>query len=1220
MWHLLKHSAKWRHTAVKLAAMAALCLAWPGRSRGEDVSPPVYLQWFEDSYSTIEKRMPDVFKAGYGAIYTPPPGRADQSNLSVGYDQYDRFDLGKPGPGGGTLYGTETGLRTTVNMTHRAGLDYYVDMVWNHSGFSDLGTVDGSGNSFYNAGGYPGLNITLPNAIDGDYHSKYASGDLNGRLAGLVDIDHATDFRMIRNPVPGYADNIRAGTIPAFGRLANVPDINNLRFYPDRSLQPIMVYDPTTGEGNIAIYPFNNGNPMAGDPVQENALGYLMRNTQWLVQSIGIDGFRIDAAKNFDQWVLNYYDRAVYRSSFRTLLNGQQKQIFAFSEVYDSNKPYLQSFVRKDINPANPGVIGGNRDVLDFPLFFGLRDNLTGNGYQNDWNNIRYASIDTQDDGLLNGSTGVKFVSSHDNAGAYLSNVAYAYTLMTPGNAIVYFNGHEFGTNRDFPQDGRGDALGGLYGNAITGLVDLRNRYGRGNFNEVFVEKENYAFERQGSCVVLLSNRTDGGYDSRTIHTSFAPGTPLIELTGNAGDPSSDPYGNIPKLVVVNGDSTINVRFLRNTAPGTSNFTGNGYLVYGLATPQGAISFDGVARTIPGDTPTTSTNGTTRLSNLRVVTGDSMQVKLDTVQVNLLGFYRDKPADGDNALIKLDDGVDVNKSGFVDYVTPGSVQYGFENFATLHNPGWFAADGNGHFAQTIDTTGLAEGTHFITVRAFRHRDDGGPAVFTDWRETIYIDRLPPNSTVQSVTQPADQDGSARDVIARSIDQTANDVHIFVDLPAATSDAAIKGMVGDGNRMGYWDRDQYTYRLSGLTNGNHVFTIVSYELTGNVNVQRFAGQTVGNSPYGAGLGDLNFNGTYEPADITAFDSALYSNDVQFNPAADLNGDGRITEADLMLLGPRLNAVGASGATLASYHNLLINNPPDRPRVFTTLLNNSAGAALTKFATGDFTIAGPQQHGPGASLTLNGGNTFMNTDAGNATAATLAVTVNAGASITFGSSQHLNSLTINDALATVAAGHDKTVITSGLAINGNTARLDLTDNDLVVKYAGASPYAQIRQWINDGAGGVHGITSTATPLAFATTFAPVDNNEIHTLTWNGLAISDGTDFNQVILMYTYVGDVNLDGQVTDADLVNIVANLGHPGSWLDGDVTGDGWVTTADYNAVRDALNAGTGGPLFGTAMESLADHMAVVPEPGAIAAAMMAGLLLTRRSPNRLRRS
>src|SRR3979409_2031338 len=105
-----------------------------------------------------------------------------------------------------------------------------------------------------------------------------------------------------------------------------------------------------------------------------------MRTAQCVVPSISGDGFRVDAAKNMPPWVQNYLDRAVYRSSFRTLLNGQQQNVFSFSEVYDSNQATLQQCVRKDINPATPGVIGGNRDTLDFPLFGAIQGNLTGNG------------------------------------------------------------------------------------------------------------------------------------------------------------------------------------------------------------------------------------------------------------------------------------------------------------------------------------------------------------------------------------------------------------------------------------------------------------------------------------------------------------------------------------------------------------------------------------------------------------------------------------------------------------------------------------------------------------------------------------------------------------------------------------------------------------------------------------------------------------------------
>jgi hypothetical protein len=58
------------------------------------VSPPAFLQWFDSSFDTIEHRTPDIFQAGYGAVWLPPPGRADSGEQSVGYDAYDRFDLG----------------------------------------------------------------------------------------------------------------------------------------------------------------------------------------------------------------------------------------------------------------------------------------------------------------------------------------------------------------------------------------------------------------------------------------------------------------------------------------------------------------------------------------------------------------------------------------------------------------------------------------------------------------------------------------------------------------------------------------------------------------------------------------------------------------------------------------------------------------------------------------------------------------------------------------------------------------------------------------------------------------------------------------------------------------------------------------------------------------------------------------------------------------------
>src|ERR1700760_2584481 len=106
---------------VLLFAIAALCLP----AFAQDQSPPPILQWFESSYRTVEERTPDVFLAGYGFVWLPPPFRADQGNLSVGYDVYDRFDLGTPDRP--TLYGTEDGLKSLARMLHRADISLHVD-------------------------------------------------------------------------------------------------------------------------------------------------------------------------------------------------------------------------------------------------------------------------------------------------------------------------------------------------------------------------------------------------------------------------------------------------------------------------------------------------------------------------------------------------------------------------------------------------------------------------------------------------------------------------------------------------------------------------------------------------------------------------------------------------------------------------------------------------------------------------------------------------------------------------------------------------------------------------------------------------------------------------------------------------------------------------------------------------------------------------------------
>ncbi|MEO0515181.1 MAG: hypothetical protein AAF086_07800 [Planctomycetota bacterium] len=903
-----------KFTTASLLAALSLGFGVSTAAFGQDTSAPAILQYFESRWDTIEERTIDSFYAGYGGMWVPPTGRADSGGFSVGYDVFDRYDLGSAN--NETLYGTERSFKALTAQSNKAGIAVYADFILNHNGFSDNNRP-----GFVEAGDYPGFVLELDGDQFGDFHPPIFDGNdvRRFRLSGLIDIDHSKNYQFIRQPVdPNDPRNIPGGTF------TDRADPNNARFYPDQQLGGQTVFDPDLGQ-NVTLYDFNTANPLEGDAVTENALGLMLRNARWMIQEAGVSGFRLDAVKHFDPFVLEFFDQAVHDAAPR-LLDGSHQRVFSFSEVFDGDFGLIQSYVQ-DFD-RGLGQVGGNRDALDLPLYFAIKQNLSSNGLQNDWRDVKNASFDINDDGLANnGSQGVGHVQSHDEPGPDLSNVAHAFVLMRPGNANVYFNAKQFGDNRDFPKDGRGDAIGGQFGDAITTLVDIRNTHGRGNYIDRTPggdEKETLIYERENSALVVLSNRLDGGFDSRTVQTAFAPGTHLIELTGNAADGNIDPFNDFPEVLTVNGDGTVNLRVLRNVAP-NGNRHDNGYLVYGLAGPQGQLSLSNVDSVLAGGTGSTLLdNATVRTNDVDVITADAFDLTLNTNAVNLLGSIRDRDADGDFAAFKIDAGLDINGNGNVDFVTPGSVLYGFENFTGINAPGFFAADGNGTYQQTVDTTQLEEGYHFITTRAFRHRADGGPEIFEDFRRAIYVDRLAPEAQIESLVA-FNEEGSNLDFQFVSTDQTATEMFSFLNLGAAIDDATILGFVDNdpnGSATTQIDRDLFQRGYFDVQDGHNVLTIVTREITGNTNIQRIVIDIENGN--GAGLGDINKDGVINSADLsnspTNFETFLYSQNALFNPAADTNADGRVDTFDLLGLESVLADAGVSAATSTTYQEV------------------------------------------------------------------------------------------------------------------------------------------------------------------------------------------------------------------------------------------------------------------------------------------------------------
>jgi len=928
--------ALWAKNCSQFSCAVLLLGLFAAGLHAQDTSAPATLQIFEAKWQTIEDRQVDLFYSGYGSMWLPPPGKGDTGGFSVGYDVFDRFDLGTPS--NQTLYGTEQGLKSLTSVSHKASVNVYTDFVANHNGFGD--SLDPS---FVALGGYPGFALTTPGDPFGDFHDPnidFNSDPFNGQISGLVDIAHEKNHQFIRHPTTaGNPNNIPAGT--SF----NLPDANNARFYPDQGFNDIILNDPEIG-GLFPRSSFNPANPLGGDPVSENAVDLLKRNAQWLVQVVGVDGFRFDAVKHFSEGVLDQIDQAVFRANPRLQLDGSFKPVFSFSEFFDGDKATVQGVIRQDlpnpqaISPTNT-TVGGNRDALDFPLFFALRDNLTGTTGNNNWHGIRNATQDTQDDGLRNGSQGVAFVQSHDDVPGgtpFQKNVAYAYTLMRPGEAIVYLNAKEFGEGRPFPVDGKDDALGGVFGDTITKLVNIRNTHGRGDFQERWIDdafnpngfSSIYVYERSKSAIVALSGRTDPVIETRNgVQTDFDPGTILVELTGNAADPLVDPTSVIPETIKVDGSSRISISIPSNSTHG------RGYLIYGVPTPEGALSLTNVSSVLAGATPSAATNGTARLGDIDVVQTNSFEVQLNTTPVSVIDPstslpVRDFHADSDTALIKIDEGMDLNNVAGIDFTVPGDVAYGFEDFTDTRVPGYIwngaanVGTGSGTYSQTIDATQLSEGRHFITVRSFRHRDastggDGGPAVFSDFKRVVYIDRVAPESEIVSF-DPFGGSPEDLDLVVGSVDNTADEVHVLMNVGAAKTDAEILAMVGQGNTASATGGGQFKFGVNNVVVGNHAATIVMIEPTGSFTVRRFVGLSPATG-FGAGFGDTDHNGFIGPSDMLGFETVLNSQNQTFEATADTNADGLVDNLDLFQLDTELLASGASQFALDKYIEVL-----------------------------------------------------------------------------------------------------------------------------------------------------------------------------------------------------------------------------------------------------------------------------------------------------------
>jgi len=259
---------------------------------------------------------------------------------------------------------------------------------------------------------------------------------------------------------------------------------------------------------------------------------------------------------------------------------------------------------------------------------------------------------------------------------------------------------------------------------------------------------------------------------------------------------------------------------------------------------------------------------------------------------------------------------------------------------------------------------------------------------------------------------------------------------------------------------------------------------------------------------------------------------------------------------------------------------------------TTLNVASGASLI--------IANP--------VTINSGMTLSQTGAGTVTYQSI-ITVLSNASISFANSTHAHELSL-------ASGSTATLGGPVLEVDSisNLGTINLLNNKMLINYgSGPDPIASIEQWIKNGADNLPGPAIISSDIAVDDALSGFSY---------GIGYADSADpgnpanlpSGTIEVMFTLLGDANLDGTVNSEDFTPFSHNLGLSGAvWDEGDFNYDGTVNAEDFTSFSHNLNQSA--VLAGGLEEANGISLANVPEPmsGAMMALVGLGILRRRRS-------
>lgn len=424
-----------------ISGLLGLALAVP--AAGEAM-----LQYFNTSWAEITRKMPELAEAGYDSLWLPPPTKGS-GGLSVGYDCWDRFDLGSKDQRGSvrTRYGTEAELLELVRVAHRFGIRIYFDNVMNHNAFD-----------------IPGFNASTPidlypGFLPEDFHLRKTE---DGFYRKWDNTRSWSDAWQVQNL--GLSDLIDIATEPGTTNFNHGPTegstMRKIDFVRHPNQPEYYCYLPTAsgqkhsaGQGTYVGFGPANGittGVIAANPsfYSERVEDLLHRAARWQIDRTRADGLRLDAVKHTPA---DFYG-ATYgadKDSSSYGYTGQVQVQFNLSRGFSDWSNHRDSLFNTEQGRDDAMLFGehlGQPPAYGPYIDAGMR--LIDNDLRSNFNNLLgnpssgLTGYDAPGFGGFPASVSVPHAQSHDNDFAGRRELQHAFYFTRAGLPLIYTDGN----------------------------------------------------------------------------------------------------------------------------------------------------------------------------------------------------------------------------------------------------------------------------------------------------------------------------------------------------------------------------------------------------------------------------------------------------------------------------------------------------------------------------------------------------------------------------------------------------------------------------------------------------------------------------------------------------------------------------------------------------------------------------------------------------------